>query len=85
VHLLIQCDQQFGIHRAVKDLKGYTSRVLRQEFPHLKSRLRLYVLCEIADRAEERMGLAQGIGFHCFAKLPEALGGYIQTLFQETK
>ncbi|SMO50445.1 IS200/IS605 family transposase [Melghirimyces algeriensis] len=39
VHLLIQCDPQFGIHRAVKHLKGYTSRVLRQEFPHLKSRI----------------------------------------------
>lgn len=39
VHLLIQCAPQFGIHRAVKHLKGYTSRVLRQEFPHLKSRI----------------------------------------------
>jgi putative transposase len=39
VHLLIQCDPQFGIHRVVKHLKGYTSRILRQEFPHLKSRL----------------------------------------------
>ncbi|OYD06766.1 IS200/IS605 family transposase [Paludifilum halophilum] len=39
VHLFIQCDPQFGIHKAVKHLKGYTSRVLRQEFPHLKSRI----------------------------------------------
>jgi putative transposase len=39
VHLLIQCDPQFGIHRVIKHLKGYTSRILRQEFPHLKSRL----------------------------------------------
>jgi putative transposase len=39
VHLLIQCDPQFGIHRVVKHLKGYTSRILRQEFPHLKSSL----------------------------------------------
>jgi putative transposase len=39
VHLLIQCDPQFGIHKVVKHLKGYTSRVLRQEFPHLKSRI----------------------------------------------
>ncbi|MFD2088397.1 IS200/IS605 family transposase [Brevibacillus brevis] len=39
VHLLIKCDPQFGIHRAVKHLKGYTSRVLRMEFRHLKSRL----------------------------------------------
>ena len=39
VHLLIQCDPQFGIHRVVKQLKGYTSQVLRQEFPILKRRL----------------------------------------------
>ncbi|WP_418921756.1 IS200/IS605 family transposase [Brevibacillus brevis] len=39
VHLLIKCDPQFGIHRVVKHLKGYTSRVLRMEFRHLKSRL----------------------------------------------
>ncbi len=39
VHLLIQCDPQFGIHRVVKQLKGYTSQALRQEFPILKRRL----------------------------------------------
>ncbi|MDA8193325.1 MAG: IS200/IS605 family transposase [Thermaerobacter sp.] len=39
VHLLIQCDPQFGIHRVVKQLKGYSSHVLRQEFPSLKRRL----------------------------------------------
>ncbi|PSR20132.1 MAG: IS200/IS605 family transposase [Sulfobacillus acidophilus] len=39
VRLLVQCDPQFGIHRVVKQLKGYTSHVLRQEFPSLKRRL----------------------------------------------
>lgn len=39
VHLLIKCDPQFGIHKIVKQLKGYSSRILRMEFPHLKSRL----------------------------------------------
>ena len=39
VHLLIQCDPPLGIHRVVKPLKGYTSPVLRQEFPILKRRL----------------------------------------------
>ena len=39
VHLLIQCDPQFGIHRVVKQWKGYTSHVLRQEFPSLKRKL----------------------------------------------
>ncbi|MEJ8548888.1 IS200/IS605 family transposase, partial [Brevibacillus borstelensis] len=32
VHLLIKCDPPFGIHRVVKHLKGYTSRILRMEF-----------------------------------------------------
>ncbi|MBM7108692.1 Transposase IS200 like protein [Brevibacillus laterosporus] len=39
VHLLITCDPQFVIHRIVKHLTGYTSRVVRMEFRHLKSRL----------------------------------------------
>lgn len=39
VHLLIEVDPQYGIHRAVKQMKGYSSRVLREEFPWLKSRI----------------------------------------------
>lgn len=39
VHLLIEVDPQFGIHKAVKLIKGTTSRVLRQEFPWLRSRI----------------------------------------------
>jgi putative transposase len=39
VHLLVSCDPQFGIHRLVKLLKGYSSHALRQEFPSLKRRL----------------------------------------------
>ncbi|AOY83974.1 IS200/IS605 family transposase [Moorena producens JHB] len=39
VHLLCECDPQFGIHKVVKRLKGATSRYLRQQFPKLKSRL----------------------------------------------
>ena len=39
VHLLISVDPQFGIHRLIKQMKGRSSRYLRQEFPHLKSRL----------------------------------------------
>lgn len=33
VHILLEVDPQFGIHRAVKALKGRTSRILRQEYP----------------------------------------------------
>lgn len=32
VHLLLEVDPQFGIHRAVKNIKGKTSRILRAEF-----------------------------------------------------
>lgn len=39
VHLLISVAPQFGIHHLVKQMKGRSSRYLRQEFPHLKSRL----------------------------------------------
>ena len=39
VHLLVVCDPQYGIHRLVKQIKGRSSRLLRQEFPHLKSRM----------------------------------------------
>lgn len=39
VHLLVEVDPQYGVHRLVKAIKGRSSRVLREEFPHLKSRL----------------------------------------------
>lgn len=39
VHMLLEVDPQFGIHRAVKRIKGHTSRVLREEYPWLKSRV----------------------------------------------
>ena len=39
VHLLVSVDPQFGIHRLVKQIKGRSSRLLRSEFPNLKSRI----------------------------------------------
>lgn len=39
VHLLVEVDPQFGIHRLVKAIKGRSSRVLCQEYPALESRL----------------------------------------------
>lgn len=39
VHLLCEVDPQFGIHRFVKRVKGLSSRLLREEFVWLKSRL----------------------------------------------
>ncbi len=39
VHLLVECDPQFGIHRLVRLIKGRSSGLLRQEFPVLKRKL----------------------------------------------
>lgn len=39
VHLLLEVDPQYGIHKVVKRIKGVSSRFLREEFPWLKSRL----------------------------------------------
>jgi putative transposase len=39
VLLLATVDPQYGIHRLVKQIKGRSSRLLRQEFPHLRRRL----------------------------------------------
>jgi putative transposase len=39
VHMLVEVDPQFGVHRLVKHIKGSSSRYLRQEFPQLRSRL----------------------------------------------
>jgi putative transposase len=39
VHLLLDCDPQFGINRLLRAIKGRSSHVLRSEFPALKSRL----------------------------------------------
>lgn len=39
VHALVEVHPQYGIHRLVKAMKGVSSRVLRSEFPWLRSRL----------------------------------------------
>lgn len=39
VHLLVSVDPQFGIHKLVKRIKGVSSRILREEFPWLKSKI----------------------------------------------
>lgn len=39
VHLFIEADPTYAIAGITNILKGYSSRVLRQEFPSLKSRL----------------------------------------------
>src|SRR6202022_3619060 len=39
VHLLVKVDPQLGVHKLVKAIKGRSSRLLREEFPWLKSKL----------------------------------------------
>lgn len=39
VHMLVECDPQFGIHRLVRLMKGRSSRLLRQGFPVVKRKL----------------------------------------------
>lgn len=39
VHLLLEVDPQLGIHKAVKRIKALSSRILRQEFQELRTKL----------------------------------------------
>lgn len=39
VHLFVEVDPQYGVHKLIKAIKGHTSRVLRQEFKHLTTKL----------------------------------------------
>jgi len=39
VHLLVDVDPQYGIHRLIKEIKGLSSREMRRDFPFLKSKL----------------------------------------------
>lgn len=39
VHLLVEVDPQYGIHRLVKQIKGRSSRILRSKYKELRSRI----------------------------------------------
>ena len=39
VHLLVEVNPQFGIHKLIKLMKGRSSRLIRSEFAWIKSRL----------------------------------------------
>lgn len=39
IHLLVEIDPQFGIHKLIKRMKGYSSHVLRKKFKHLTTKL----------------------------------------------
>ena len=39
VHLLVEVDPQYGVHRLIREIKGRSSHALRKEFPSLATRL----------------------------------------------
>lgn len=39
VHLLVEADPQYGIHKLIKQIKGRSSRLLRSEFRELRTRI----------------------------------------------
>ena len=58
VHVFIDFDPRRTLHKIVKDFKGISARILREEFPYLKSRLpslwtRSYFACSIGHISEE--------------------------------
>ena len=58
VHMFISFDPRIMPHYVIKHMKGYSSHILREEFPDLKSRLptlwtRSYFLCSVGHISEE--------------------------------
>lgn len=39
VHLLIDVDPQYGVHKIIKEIKGLSSRLLRNKYPNLKTKV----------------------------------------------
>lgn len=57
VHLFINFDPRLMLHKIIKILKGSSARILREEFPSLKSRLpsmwtRSYFSCSVGHIGE---------------------------------
>lgn len=58
VHLFISFDPRMSLHKVIKTFKGTTSRILRQEFPWLVSKLpslwtRSYFSCTVGHISEQ--------------------------------
>jgi len=49
VHVLINVDPQYGIHRLVKAFKGRSSRLLRDQFPRLRRRPGVQASADLMD------------------------------------
>ncbi len=57
VHIFLECDPRLPLHKVIKQLKGVSSRKLREEFPWLKSRIpslwtRSYFSCTVGHISE---------------------------------
>lgn len=57
VHIFLECDPRLPLHKVIKQLKGVSSRILREEFPWLKSRIpslwtRSYFSCTVGHISE---------------------------------
>ena len=57
VHLSIEVDPRIAVHIAIRELKARSSRILREEFPWLKSKIpslwtRSYFCCSVGDVSE---------------------------------
>lgn len=60
VHMCIEFDPRLTLHKIIKQLKGNSSRILREEFPALKSKLpslwtRSYFSCSSGSLDEKSM------------------------------
>jgi len=53
VHVLVEVDPQYGIHKLVKQMKGRTSRLLRQDFRILRTRLPIHYTYTGVDGDDE--------------------------------
>lgn len=58
VHVFMEFDPRLPLHRVVKELKGRSSRILREEFPWLSKRLptlwtRSYFSCSVGHIGED--------------------------------
>lgn len=58
VHMFIEFDPRLMLHKVIKQFKGKTSRILREEFPSLKRKLpslwtRSYFSCSVGHINEE--------------------------------
>ena len=58
VHIFIDFDPRLTLHKIIKYFKGISARILREEFPYLKSKLpslwtRSYFACSVGHISEE--------------------------------